>query len=182
VDFTGSPTARPVQGRVRRRSHWARIATLRVCYRSGDQLLQDLQIDVGQAPDVDTYLPSPVLSQLGQQDVPAFEDRRDVNNQLPSPRGKRRESGIAFVTAGVLVMVAPESNDGWPPHPWFLLGNSSHENNQTPGVIPLLLVRNRSDVTLDTDVRGSGFRYRHMRLRAASFRRLTLGSRQSTYR
>lgn len=42
-----------------------RIATLRICHRSGYQLLQDLQIDVGQAPDVDTYLPNLVLSQLG---------------------------------------------------------------------------------------------------------------------
>src|SRR5688500_19641292 len=66
-------------------------------------------------------------------------------------------------------MVAPESNDAWPPHPWFLLGNFSHENNQTLGVIPLLLVRNSSDVTLGTDFRGFGLRYRHMRIRTAFF-------------
>src|SRR5687767_9650312 len=53
-------------------------------------------------------------------------------------------------------MVAPESNDAWPPHPWFLLRDFSHESNQTPGVIPLLLVRNSGDVTLDTDFRGFG--------------------------
>src|SRR6185295_3222335 len=100
-------------------------------------------------------------SQLGQQDVPTVEARRDVQNQLPSPRGKPSESGIALVTARVLVMVAPESNDAWPPHPWFVLGNSSHENNQTLGVIPLLLVRNSSDVTLGTDFRGFGLRDRH---------------------
>src|SRR5687767_10273812 len=110
-----------------------------------------------------------MLSQLGQQDVTTFETRSDVNNQLPSPHGKPSESRIAFVTACVLVMVAPESNDAWPPHPWFLLGNFSHENNQTLGVIPLLLVRNSSDVTLGTDFRGFGLRYRHMRLRTAFF-------------
>src|SRR5688572_23999833 len=138
------------------------IATLRICYRLGYQLLQDLQIDVGQAPDVDTHLPSLVVSQLGQQVVPTFEFWRDVNNQLPSPRGKPSESGIAFVTACVLVMVAPESNDAWPPHPWFVPGNFPHENNQAPGVIPLLLVRHSSDVTFDTDFRGFGLQYRHM--------------------
>src|SRR4030095_5161165 len=133
-----------------------RIETLRLCYRSGYQRLQDLQIDVGQAPDVDTYLPSLVLSQLGQQDVTTFEVRRDVNNQLTSPRGKPSESGIAFVTTRVLVMVAPESDDAWPPHPWFLPGNSSHESNQSLGVIPLLLVRNGSDMTLGADSCGFG--------------------------
>src|SRR5688572_29075001 len=45
-------------------------------------------------------------------------------------------------------MVAPESNDARPPHPWFLLGNFWHEDNQTLRVMPLLLVRNGSDVTL----------------------------------
>jgi len=114
-----------------------------------------------------------VLSQLGQQDITTFEARRDLNNQLTSPHGKRSESGIAFVTTGVLVMMAPEPDDAWPPHPWFLLGNSSHESNQSLGVIPLLLVRDGSNVTLGADVGGFGLEYRHMHLRAASFRRLT---------
>src|SRR5678815_2660251 len=81
-----------------------RIAPLRICYRLGYQRLQDFQVDVGQASDVDTYLPSPVLSQFGQQDVTTFEARRRVNNQLTSAHSKPSESGIAFVTTGVLVM------------------------------------------------------------------------------
>ena len=32
-----------------------------------------------------------MLSQLGQQNVTTFEVRRDVNNQLTSPRGKPSE-------------------------------------------------------------------------------------------
>ena len=126
-------------------------------YRSGNQRLQDDQIDVGQAPDVDTNLPSLDLPQLGQQDVTTFETGRDVNNQLPSPHGKPSESGIAFVTTRVLVMIAPESDDAWPPHPWFLLDNSSHESNQSLGIIPLLCVRDGSNVTLGADFCGFGF-------------------------
>jgi len=151
-----------------------RIATLDLDYRSGYQRLQDLQIDVGKAPDVDTYLPSLVLSQLGQQDVTTFETRSDVNNQLTSPHGKPSESRIAFVTTGVLVMIAPESDDAWPPHPWFSLGNSSHKSNQSLGVIPLLLVRDGSNVTLDTDFSRFGLGLRHVHLQTGSFRRITL--------
>jgi hypothetical protein len=97
-----------------------------------------------------------MLSKLGQQVVTTFEASRGVNNELTSAHGKPSESGIAFVTTGVPVMVAPESDDAWPPHPWFLLGNSSHESNQRLGVIPLLLVRNVSDMTLDADFCGFG--------------------------
>jgi hypothetical protein len=97
-----------------------------------------------------------VLSQLGQQDLTTFEVRRDVDNQLTSPHGKRGESGIAFVAACVLVMVAPESHDAWPPHSRFLLGNFSHESSQRPGVIPLLLVRDARNVTIGADFCGFG--------------------------
>lgn len=149
---------------------------LRVCYRSGYQRLQDLQIDVGQPPDVDAYLSSLVLSQLGQQSVTTFEVRRDVNNQLTSPRGKPSESRIAFVTTGVLVMVAPEPDDAWPPHPWLLPGNSAHECNQRLGVTALLLVRDGSNVTLNADFSRFGFELRHVRLQTVSFRWLTRDS------
>src|SRR5687767_10231260 len=114
-----------------------------------------------------------MLSQLGQQDVTTFETRSDVNNQLTSPHGKPSESRIAFVTTCVLVMVAPESDDAWTPHHWLLLGNSSHESNQRLSVIPLLLVRDGSNVTLGTDFSRFGLGLRHVRLQTVSFRRLT---------
>jgi hypothetical protein len=77
------------------------------------------------------------------------------------------------VTTCVLVMVAPESDDAWPPHPWFLLGNSSHESNERLRVIPLLLVRDGSNVTRGADFCGLGPGYRHMRLRTVPCRHLT---------
>src|SRR5688572_1916502 len=71
-------------------------------------------------------------------------------------------------------MVAPEADDARPPHPRFLLGNPSHESNQSPGVVPLLLARDASDVTLGADFRGSGLGLGHMRLQTASSRRPTV--------
>jgi hypothetical protein len=142
---------------------------LRICYRSGYQRFQDLQIDVSQAPDVDTYLSSPVLSQLSQQEIATFEVGSDVNNQLTSPHGEPGKSGIAFVTTSVLVMISPKPNDGWPPHPWFLFGNSSHERNQCPRVIPLLVVRDGSNVAFGADFSWFSFWFRHMHLQTVSF-------------
>ena len=152
---------------------------LHLRYRSGYQRFQDLQIDVGQAPDVDTYLPGLVLSQFGQQAVTTLEVRRDVHNQITSPHGEPRERGIAFVTTGVLVVIAPEADDARPPHSRFLLDNSSHESDQSPGIIPLLLVRDGRNVALDADICGFGLGYRHMRLQTASFGRRT-GSESAT--
>ena len=75
----------------------------------------------------------------------------------------------------VLVMVAPESDDAWTPHHWFLPGNSSHESNQLLGIISLLLIRDGSNVTLGTDFSRFGFELRHVRLQTVSFQRLTSG-------
>jgi hypothetical protein len=59
------------------------------------------------------------------------------------------------------------SDRRWP------VGNSSQESNQSLRIIPLFLVRDGSNMTLDTDFCGFGLGYRHMHLRTASFRRLT---------
>src|SRR6185436_3650152 len=93
---------------------------------------------------------------------------RDVNNQLPSPNGKPCERGIAFVTTGVLVVIAPESDDARPPHPWFLLGHSSHEGNESSRVFPLFLVRDGSNMSLGADACGFGLEFSHIHLRRAS--------------
>ena len=85
----------------------------------------------------------------------------------PFPHGERCESGIALVTTGVFVMVAPESDDARPPHPWCLLGDSTHESNQRLGVLPLLLARNGGEMTRGADSCGFGLEYRHVRLRTA---------------
>ena len=47
------------------------------------------------------------------------------------------------------------------------------------GVIPLLLVRDGSDVTLGTDFCGFGLGFRHVRLQTVSFRRLTVAAHPS---
>src|SRR5690349_8029221 len=144
------------------------MAKLRLCHRAGDQHLQHLQVDVGQALDVETDLAKLVRSQLVQQDVPTFEVVRNVNDQLSAPRGERGQRGIAFVAAVVLVVVAAKPDDARPPHPGFLPGHSAHQGKQSVRILALLLVRNGSNMALDTDFRGFGLGYVHMHLRTAS--------------
>ena len=68
----------------------------------------------------------------------------------------------------IVVAGIHERNHAWPPHFRFLLGNSSHESKQRLGVIPLLLLRDGSSVTLGTDSCGFGLGLRHARLQTVS--------------
>lgn len=106
------------------------VSTLHRSHGLRHQCFEDIEVDVGQALDVQTGLGGLVLAELGKQGFLPVEAGDDVDGELGLPDCEAAKRCVAFVAGRLFVVVAAEPDDAGPPHRGFFIGDSPHQGDQ----------------------------------------------------
>ncbi len=119
-------------------------------HRAVDQRAQHVEIDVGEALEVEASLAGLVRPQPRDQlGVPVLEPARQVQDEVRLAGRETDERRVAFVPAGVPVVVAAEPDDAGAPHHRRLPGDIGQQRADGDGVRSPGLVLDRGEERRD---------------------------------
>jgi hypothetical protein len=124
-------------------------------HRPAYELGEDVEVDVGEALDIEAALARRVRTESFQQPRVSFGESTDqVDGDVAAAGCKARERGVAFVPARVAIVVDAEADDARPPQHRRLPGDLREERAKGSCVVAAAGVRDRLHERLDIRARG----------------------------
>ena len=129
--------------------------------RPGYECLQDLDIEVRQALEVQTGLAHFVFSEPGQELGLPGVVYAEVDDELSAADCEASKRCVARVATLVPVSVRAIAHDAWPPHVWLQLRNPPAHGHDGLAVRQLLGAGSGRKVSIDARARGFGLGLSH---------------------
>lgn len=129
----------------------------------GNECLEDLDIEVLEAFEVQTNLTHLVFPEPGQEVKLRGVLRDDVDDQVLAADSEARQACVARVAACVLVGIGAIAYDARSPHFWLLLRNPPADGHDGLAIRQLLGTGSGRKVLIDTRACGFGFGLSHRR-------------------
>ena len=85
-----------------------------------------------------------------------------INADVAFSRSKTRAARIAFVTAGVRVMIGAETNDTRALHLRLALRHPAHQPDQLAAILPTRFVENRIEISVNAEIVCPGLGFGHV--------------------
>lgn len=134
---------------------------LRMPERFLDDLPQSGQMDVLQLVDVQAHHTRLVFAEFLKKGLLILKSGQDVQRQILLSRRETYLAGVAFVPAGVFVMVFSEPDDISDPKDWFEPGDLAHHAQDYKAVFASLFIGNPVEKLYYIFIRGFCFQLCH---------------------